>query len=150
MGPIVGHKVKQAVDAGQPGFDPRTNVAIRIEGRESGEGAGASRQKVSDHHCAGGSAVAFPQLVPVSPVVGHEEERAVDIGQLDGISIAAAGVDVFDQHGADRGAEKSVNYYRDFQGLQIRWETFLQCPQVRWRMFHCVVIRRLPRYSSMS
>ena len=47
------------------------------------------RVDVLDHHGAGGRAVALPQLVAVGSVVGGEEQRAVDVGQVAGRGAAA-------------------------------------------------------------
>src|SRR5262249_1667912 len=42
----------------------------------------AAREDVSDEGRAGGGAVALPQLLPVRAVVGREEQRPVNVGQV--------------------------------------------------------------------
>ena len=69
-------------------------------------GIGASRRQVNilDQDRAGRCAVACPQLLAVSVVVGTEKQRTVDVGQSVGIRVIAAGIDVLDHHGAGVGA----------------------------------------------
>src|SRR5206468_103048 len=59
---------------------------------------------VLDQRGAGGGAVALPQLEAVGAVVGAEEQRAADGGQVRGEGTVGAAVDVLEQHGAGGGA----------------------------------------------
>src|SRR5262249_52470246 len=54
----------------------------------------AAGRNVLDHESPGCRAVALPQLRPVSPVIGSEEQRPVHVGRLKWVRAAAAGVDV--------------------------------------------------------
>src|SRR5262249_56553854 len=57
-----------------------------------------------DEGGSGGGAVALPRPLPVRAVVGREEQRAVDVGQVAEVRAGTAGVNVGDQDGSGGGA----------------------------------------------
>ena len=82
--------------------EPVSSAAVKIrlvpkETRPFGPERRASGGDVRHHEGAGGSSVALPQLRPAGRGEGREEERAIDVRQVNRAAAAVSRIDVLDE-----------------------------------------------------